>query len=166
MKYVIGLVLSSLLALPTLAQDSNRASVEALLEATDADSVIDSMYAQMDQMFAGMGQQLGIQPAEMASFENYMNNVSALMKSEMSWEKMREPIIDIYLAHYTEKEIQDMLAFYQSETGRSMVTKMPVVMDESMKLSQQMFADMMPKLQVLAVEFQKELQAIREGQQN
>lgn len=166
MKYFFSLVLSSLLTLPALAEDSRRATVEALLAATDADSVIDSMYAQMDQMFAGMGQQLGVQPTEQAAFENYMNSVSALMREEMSWEKMREPIIDIYLAHYSEKEIQDMLAFYQSETGRSMVTKMPIVMDESMKLSQQMFADMMPKLQMLALEFQRELQLIRGEPEN
>lgn len=165
MKNLFGLALACTLAFPALAQESTRESVEELLQATNADSVVDNMYAQTDAAMANMAQELGITAAEQESFNNYMSRVSALMRQEMSWDRMREPIIDIYLKHYTEKEIQDMLAFYKTETGQSMVSKMPVVINESMQLTQQMLQNFMPKLMVLIEEYQVELQAMRQAEQ-
>jgi len=38
----------------------------------------------------------------------------------------------IYASHFTEQELRDMLAFYQSPLGRKMVAEEPKVLDESM----------------------------------
>ena len=56
----------------------------------------------------------------------------------MNWAKMKKPMIKIYLKHYSEKEIKDMVAFYKSDSGQSMIQKMPAVMGDSMLLSQEM----------------------------
>ena len=157
MKKVILFVLVSLLSFSTVAQDSKRESVEELLRVTNADSMIESIYAQMDQAFAGMGQQIGIKPSEQEAFDNYLKNVALTMKKEMSWEKMKEPMIDIYLTHFSEKEIQDLLKFYKTDSGRSMIDKMPAVMMDSMKLSQQMMQNFFPKLNAMIAEFINEL---------
>lgn len=161
MKKLIAGFLCIAVHLSAPADASKRESVEALLELTQADAMMDNMYAQMDQMFVGMGQQLGIKPSEQPLFEEYMQNVVAAMREEMSWEKMEDPMIDIYLKHYTEEEIQDMLAFYRSDTGRSMVEKMPQVMNESMVVAQQMMRSFMPRIQELAMEFREKLEAHR-----
>jgi hypothetical protein len=59
-----------------------------------------------------------------------MSKAAAAMKGEMTWEKMKEPMIDVYLKHYTEIEINDMLAFYNTESGKSIIKKMPAVMEQ------------------------------------
>ncbi|GAA5526188.1 hypothetical protein Maes01_02783 [Microbulbifer aestuariivivens] len=146
------------------AQDSKRESVQELLKATNVDSMVDTMYSQMGQAFAGIGQQLGIKAEDQPVFDAYMNKVFATMKEDMSWEKMEGPMIEIYLKHYTEKEIRDMLAFYQSESGRSMVEKMPAVMGDSMALSQQMVQSFLPKVQAMAEELKTDLQKHRNSQ--
>lgn len=164
MKKLIVMGFVFLMSVTAFAQDSQRESVEELLRAANADSMVDNMYMQMNQVFEGMGEQLGIKEDEQPLFDQYMKNVFAAMREDMSWEKMEDPMIDLYLKHYTEKEIQDMLAFYKSETGRSMVNKMPAVMGDSMQLSQQMMQAFLPKMKLMAQEFQSELKAHRSRQ--
>ncbi len=164
MKRLAIVIMLILLPIGALAEESKRASVEELLVLTRADAIIDSIYSQMDQMMLGIAQQLGMQPSEQELFEKYTAKMTAVMKEEMSWEKMKGPIIDIYLKHYSEKEVQDMIAFYRSATGRSMVEKMPDVMKDSMFISQQMVQNFMPKMQEISLELRDEVAAARQQQ--
>ncbi|MEJ2395650.1 MAG: DUF2059 domain-containing protein [Candidatus Thiodiazotropha sp.] len=157
MKKLLAVVLMVLLSFGVYAQDSKRESIEELLRVTNMDSMIDSIYEQMGKMSEGMGKQLGVKPDEQPIFDAYMNKVFSAMKEDMNWEKMKGPLIDIYLKHYTEKEIQDMLTFYKSETGRSMVSKMPTVMADYMQVSQEMMKSFLPKMQSMAKELRSEL---------
>lgn len=157
MKKLMVLFFGLSVSFASIANESKRESVEALLHAANADAMVDSIYAQMDQVFAGMGQQLGVEPDQQEAFDHYIAKVVELMKEELSWDKMKKPMIDIYLEHYTEKEIQDILNFYQSESGRSMVEKMPAVMKDSMQLSQNMMQSFFPKMQSMTVAFKKDL---------
>ena len=110
---------------PAVANTAQRDTVEALLIASGADSALDAVYAQFDGMFANMAEQFKIEESERASFKKHMQKVNLMLQEEMNWDTLKEPMIDLYLAHYTEQELQDMLAFYQSETGQSVVKKMP-----------------------------------------
>ncbi|BFM09410.1 DUF2059 domain-containing protein [Halioxenophilus aromaticivorans] len=164
MRKAAAIALGLLLAVNVHAQDSKQESVEALLEASDADAMVDTLYSQMNQMIEGMGRQLGIKPDEQPMFDAYMNNVFTTMKEDMSWAKMKGPMIEIYSKHYSEEEVQDMLAFYQSKSGQSMVAKMPAVMADSMQVSQQLLQAFLPKVQVMAQELQVQLQNHRTKQ--
>ncbi len=161
MKKLVAAFLMVLLSFGVYAQDSKRESIEELLRVTNMDSMIDNIYEQMGQMTEGMGKQLGVKPDEQPIFDAYMNKVFSAMKEDMNWEKMKPPLIDIYLKHYTEKEIQDMLTFYKSETGRSMVSKMPTVMADYMQVSQEMMKSFIPKMQSMAKELRSELKSHR-----
>lgn len=161
MRKLAIVVIGMFLSFSIYAQDSKRESAEELLRVSNMDSMIDGMYGQMNQMFVGLEEQLDIKPDEQPIFDAHMNKLITLLQEDMSWEKIKEPLIDIYLKHYTEKEIQDMLAFYQTETGRSMVSKMPLVMNDSMLFSQEMMKSLLPKIQSLAQELKVEIQKHR-----
>ncbi len=141
----------------------DRQSIEELLEVSDTKSMIDSMYAEMDKMFKGMAAQLKIKESEQHVFDKFMKKMFSAMKAEMSWEKMKEPVIEIYMRNYTKQEISEILAFYKTETGKSLVKKMPIVMRESMQVSQSMFMEFMPTIQQLAQEMKAELTSVRSG---
>ncbi|MFC1841286.1 DUF2059 domain-containing protein [Thermodesulfobacteriota bacterium] len=141
--------------------ESKRESVEELLALTDAEDMIDTIYSQMSQMFQGMGQQLGVKPSEQELFDKFMSKMIALLKDEMSWDKMKEPMMKIYLKHYSEKEIQDQITFYKSDSGQSMIGKQPEVMKDTMMLSQEALKDFIPKLQKISKELEEELAASR-----
>ena len=71
-----------------------------------------------------------------SEFDEVPNEYWEEVTSEQNVNKMIELYIPIYDKHYTEKEIKDMIAFYKTETGRSMVKKMPALLQESMGVGQ------------------------------
>ncbi len=162
MKYVY-IVLLTLCFSQTVsaAGDDRREKVAALLKATNADAVIDQIYTSLDGMFANMAKQYNIKESERPAFNAHMQKVHSLIRKEMGWEQLRTPMIELYLEHYTDEEIDGMLAFYQSDVGKSMVEKMPVVVASSMQISQNMMQSLMPKLQALSEEYQQQLNAAR-----
>jgi hypothetical protein len=161
------LVLLALLV-PTLVsaeEGVKRETVERLLQVMQTERIIEAMYAQVDKMFLGLAAQLGVTEAEKPIFDKHMAKVKAAMKEELSWQKMREPMIDVYLKHYTEQEMTDLLTFYGSESGQSIINKMPAVMQDSMLISQSMLKGFLPRMQQIAKELQQELDASRNAQQ-
>ncbi len=153
-----------ILIAPTIAnaeKSVQRETVERLLEVMHAEQIITTMYSQIDQMFAGIAKNLGVKESEQEIFNKFMSKVVAAMKKEMTWQKMKDPMIDIYIKHYTETEINDLLAFYSSKSGKSILKKMPAVMQDSMLISQSMLREFIPKIRTISEELNKELQMTR-----
>jgi hypothetical protein len=161
----IALVLL-LLIVPVLVNAENnvqRETVERLLEVMKADKMIDAMYSQMDQMFVGFAKELNVKEDERPIFDKFMSKAVATMKEEMTWEKMKDPMINVYMKHYTETEINDLLVFYSSESGKSIINKIPAVMQDSMLISQSMLKEFMPKLMKMSEELSKDLMTARQA---
>ncbi len=167
LRYSLSLLLiaSTLLVNFTVSadEDSRRDDVEQLLIEMKTESMIDTMYDQVTQMMLGMKQQLKVKESEEEMFETFMLKSTEIMRQELGWAQLKQPMIDLYAKHYSEKELADMLAFYRSESGRSMVEKMPLVMQESMMMTQALAQPMMIKMQQISVEFNQELQAHRDA---
>jgi hypothetical protein len=161
-----ALILLALMApaLVSAEEGVKRETVEHLLKVMQAEKIIDVMYGQVDKMFQGFARDLGVSESEQPIFEKHLSRVAAAMREEMSWEKMKEPMIDVYLKHYTEKEMSDLVAFYSSESGKSIINKMPMVMQDSMLISQSMLKGFMPRMQQIMMELQQELEASRNAQ--
>ena len=132
------------------------------MELTETSKMVDAMYGQVGQMFEGFGAEMGMTEADRPAFDKYMAKVMDLMKRDMSWDRLKEPTIDIYVRNFTEEEVRGLIDFYGSDIGKSMIRKMPVVMQESMGVSQGMLKEALPKIHALAQEMQKELEANRE----
>ena len=140
--------------------ESKRESVEELFNLINAESLIDTTYSQLGQYIQGMGQQLGVvKPSEQELFDEFMSKVVSLMTAEMTWDKIKEPMIKIYLKHYSEKEIQDQIAFYKSDSGQSIIRKQPAVATDLMVLRQEAIKNLMPKLKKMSEEFEAKLTA-------
>ena len=162
MRKALIIILATLgVSTTAFADTGQRDTVEALLIASGADSTLDAVYAQFDGMFANMAEQFKIDESERASFKKHMHEVNLMLREEMNWEMLKEPMIDLYMAHYTEQELQDMLAFYQSETGQSVVKKMPEVMAASMQITQQLMKDVYPKIMQMSKAYAEELKKQR-----
>ena len=77
----------------------------------------------------------------------------------MSWDKMEPMYIDLYRQTFTQKEVNDILAFYRTPSGQSMIEKMPVLMTRVMQTAQSMVATLMPQLQKINRDTVSALQA-------
>jgi hypothetical protein len=125
---------------------SKEARIERLLALTNAGAIMNQMY---DQIKALTASQLppGTSPEERAKAVGIQNKVMDLVKTRMSWEKMRPEYVKIYSETFTEEEIDGMLAFYQSPAGRSMMQKMPALMAKSIAMAQAQMKDLIPEIQ-------------------
>ncbi|MFA5501787.1 MAG: DUF2059 domain-containing protein [Sulfurovaceae bacterium] len=162
MKKLIFILLVLLHSVFANADDiAKRESVEKLLKVMNVDSMVEVMYSETEQMYPKIAKDLKLTKSEQHIFNKFILNVTKVMKEEITWEKLKEPIIGIYMKHYSEKEINDLLAFYDTETGQSIIKKMPIVMKDSMMVSRTMLIELAPKFNKFSEDMLKELKQVR-----
>lgn len=137
------------------AAEPTDAQVDRLIEVMDMRRVLDEMFAQMDAMGTQMGEQMlgeDATPEQRAAVREAMAKQNASMRKFMSWDNVGPVYRRIYRRLFTAEEIDAMIAFYGSETGRGIMRKMPQAMELGMQ-------EMQPMLQTLISDMQKELEA-------
>ena len=97
-------------------QNTKQQKIDELISVMNLDSMVDSMYGQVEGMMKGMSDQMGVKPSEQAIFDKYYGDMTTVLKTEMSWAKMQPMMVNVYDKHFSEQEIADMLAFYKTDT--------------------------------------------------
>lgn len=143
------------------AQTATDKSLDELFSLTDMDKLVDSAYGQMDSMFAQMAGQMELTEAQKPIMEKFFKKYTALVREELSWQQLKAPMNEAYRKVFTEPEVRELIEFYQSPLGKKLLEKMPELMQASMVLVQESMKDLMPKLQTLQQEMQKELEAAK-----
>jgi len=139
-------------------EDSHRASVEKLLLITNQDQLLEQVYPQIKQLVLGQFQQLDVPPEQSPLIEDYFDRIFNVMKEEMSWANIKNDFIQLYMSVYTEAEINELIAFYESPIGQKTLEKMPLLMQESMAINQKYTMKIMPKIIEIAEEMAAEIQ--------
>lgn len=119
MKYLLLFLFVSVLALNTNAQaDSKEKLIKEMLELSGA-------------------KKMALQTMEMmiSSFKKRMPTVendfwNEFMK-EADSDDLINMIIPVYAKHFTESEVKELIAFYNTSVGKKMVEKLPVISQES-----------------------------------
>tara|TARA_B110000967_G_scaffold205487_1_gene250128 strand:+ start:1589 stop:2092 length:504 start_codon:yes stop_codon:yes gene_type:complete len=166
MKYIlIGMLF--IFSVSAIAEtDSKREQVEDLLELMDTSSIINSMYSQMEIMLQNMSKELGVKPSEKVIFDEYYSKMVNVMREEMSWAKMKEPMINIYMNNFNEKEISDVIAFYKSDTGQAFIAKTPKLTQESMQIGQNLTTTAIPRIREISKQLKQQLALARDKRTN
>ncbi|HEY0917022.1 MAG TPA: DUF2059 domain-containing protein [Solimonas sp.] len=157
-------------ALLALALCGGAQAAEARAKPEDVARLMQLM--QVDRMFAGMREQIGesmtqaalaagggqLGEAQQAILQRYMDRMAQLMFSEQSVAQVTGIVSKVYTDQLSAREVKDIIAFYESASGRSMMRKMPQITQQSMQLSLEWVRAMEPQMKVLAEEMQAELQ--------
>jgi len=161
----VAVVLS--VSVPVVHADatSQKAIIEEILLVTKADANVDqtmkTVYTQMraviEKQFAEMGASEDMQPI----LKRYLDKAFGIMKQTLSWQVLKDDMIDLYMQTFTEDELKGMLAFYKSPVGRSVVDKMPKVMQESMVIAQKYMPEMQRKFITISKELDEEIRAAK-----
>jgi hypothetical protein len=150
MKRLLAL-LSLLTSLSVHAAPASRESVENLLVATKAESMMSSVFAGMDQIMrqsmAQAAQGRSLNAEQQRVLDAMPPKFIAIMREEMSWQKMKPQYVQLYVETFEQEEVDGLLAFYASPTGQALLNKMPVVVQKSMALSQSLMQSALPKMQ-------------------
>ena len=128
------------LSRPGLAQDTSATHREAakqfltvthLREVTgrSTDAIIKSQLEQMPQL------------------KPYEGLMRTFMKEQMDWNVLEPEFTRIYAEVFTEKELRDITAFYQTPLGQLMLSKVPMVITKTNEFTQRRLQAGLPVLQ-------------------
>ena len=114
-----------------------REVIEQILQAMNIDemskSVVDSMFAQIQKQFLDEAVAKGNDPDDIEEakelFTAFREHASKINFAQL----LHDAQIRIYAKYFTEKELTDIAAFYQSPTGKKMIDVMPQLMADGMK---------------------------------
>ncbi len=136
---------------------SKTAKVEEFLRLTKMDETLrQTMDLAMHQVKAGVAQQITgvkLSPDQQTALEDFQDKVARVISDALAWEKLKPAYVKLFTEAYSEAELDDIVAFYRSPTGQSMVAKGPSLMAKSSELAQQKLAAVMPQLQTLMRDF-------------
>lgn len=165
LKQPLAAALLVLAAWPAQAEPPTDASLVQLMAVTRADAMMDTMYANVEQMIR-QGMQAGaagktLTPAQARVLELAPGRLSAALREEITWARMQPLLLQVYRESLDQAEVDGLIAFYQSPLGQSYLNKMPLLMQRSMQVSQQLLQSFMPKLQGAMAAVMKEAQLSR-----
>ena len=66
-------------------------------------------------------------PGQEEKSREMQERVAAVIAEEFAWEKWKSEYTHFYAETFTEQELKDLLAFYQSPAGRTYVAKAPEI---------------------------------------
>lgn len=155
-------------AAPALAQDepADEAIIRELIEVMEAPKLLDDVYAQVDTMMAAsMTEALGgrtVTPEQQALFDEMRARIIAIFRESMNWSALEPMMIDVYRKSFNRAEVQGMLDFYRTDTGRAVIAKMPLVMQHTMTSINEHVHTMMPKIMEVQKDIIARLRALNE----
>ena len=140
-----------LVALPACAAPPSEASIDRLIQVTDLERTFATSQRMSEGMMRSMaerqvhGRQMTQEQRQ--RMDAAMERTMATVRDEMSFAKTRPYLVRIYTETFTQEEVDGLIAFYDSPSGRAFIAKMPVVMQKSMQVMQERMAPLMRRLE-------------------
>jgi uncharacterized protein len=125
-RVLITILLLNAVAVAQLPRTPKQEKIEGLLALMDNRFGAEQMYEQVKGLMNSMPDPK-VSPEVRAKSEAQQKKMFGAMGKIFTPERMHVIEAKVYDEVYTEKEIGGMLAFYQSEVGKSMLKKGPIV---------------------------------------
>lgn len=141
----------------------SEASIKQLLETAQAHKTVDAVMVQMDALMKQAVQQATqgrpVPPKVQGDIDKRQAEVMAGLKEMLVWSKLEPLYIRVYQKSFTQQEVDGMIGFYKTPAGQAVMSKMPVVMQNTMNEMQQMMGPMMQKIRQMQQEVVAEMKA-------
>ncbi|MBT6179732.1 MAG: DUF2059 domain-containing protein [Deltaproteobacteria bacterium] len=72
--------------------------------------------------------------------------LQAFFKKYVGWAALKDDFIQIYVEAFSEKELQDLIAFYKTPTGQKAITVVPSLMQKGAQIGQSRVQKHLPEL--------------------
>jgi uncharacterized protein len=162
MKQFFWVILFCLsLSQAAIAETPTRSSIEKLLLITNVEKRIDAQYSAMLPMFTDIFKKMT--PANISSPEStevyniMLQKMITLMRKELGWSAIKEDYIKLYADSLTQVEINDLLKFYQSPTGKSYLEKLPILTQQVTEIAKRKTEPLYPQIQTIIQDSVEEL---------
>jgi hypothetical protein len=161
----IGFLALFFAASPIFAADTppSDASIQELFTVMQTHKLLDGMMGQMDGLLRKSVQQSlagrPVDAGEQKILDEQIGKMNQLLQRALAWQTMEPTYAAIYKKSLSQKEVDDMVAFYKSPSGQAVVTKMPVLMQQAMQMTQEKISVMTPDIQRIGQETTARLEA-------
>jgi len=159
---VLFSVLSLFSSLATADEASHRSAAEELLLLTKVDKMMQPLFEHMEVMMEQQFDQWGAPEEARPILKKYTTKMFEMFEEELSWEKMKDEYIDIYVRTYTEDEIKAISDFYKTPVGQTLIEKMPKLMQESIAITQRNMQGYIQKMEQISAEMANEIEELQE----
>jgi hypothetical protein len=167
-KTLIFLVFPLFVMNPAFAAAPSDESVAQLLTLQEVEKAPAFMLEQLDAMAAGtvrqatQGRVLSSEEEKVVkTFELKSDAVKAELQERISFDKLKPGYVKIYKTRFSQDEVDQLIAFYQTPTGKMLLAKMPLVTQDSSALIQQNVTPLFQRMQQAAGEMRRQLDALR-----
>ncbi len=132
------------------ADEQTRAALEKMFSLTAMDKKIDRLYQRIESEVGHVVAKMDVPPSKVPELERQFRRLSSAMRAQMSWQQLKEPMIEAYSQVFSADEIEQLVAFYQSPVGRKLVEKSPELNDVPLQLiEKQMLLSLLPQVDQL-----------------
>jgi len=163
-RFLIILVLS---CSATFGQSTvpSEASIKELLELTQQSrKVTDSVTAQINQLMNSAIEQVTkgekLPPNAQNRVDQDKSEIAKMMHDILDYDKVLPMDVRIYQKSFTQAEVDGLVAFYKTPAGQALISKMPVVVENTFAEMRTMITPITQRIQQmqqsLMVEMQKE----------
>jgi hypothetical protein len=124
------------------AQEVSASHLEAarqLLEITNA-------RAMMEQSMQAARNMLAPDSAQAKALAEFDQLIDEFLAEHFSWTVLEPEFVQLYVEMFTEAELRELTAFYQTDLGQKMLLRMPEVMQRSMAITQHHLQEALPQL--------------------
>ena len=118
----------------TNAQSSKDVKIAELLETMGSTHAMKTSFEYMINYYKQNNPQIS---------SEYWDNAS----KHVDYDELVQKLIPVYSKHFTEQEIVDLLNFYNTSTGKKMIDKMPVILQESMEIGRKWGIELAQKIE-------------------
>jgi hypothetical protein len=148
-----------------MAATASIESIEKLLTITKAESLLDSSYIE-----AGRAVQKNAKlnapdkkwnAKQQLLVDAFPEKIVALVRKDYGWDTYKPKIVKIYSDVFSQEEIDGLIAFYSNPAGQAYINKMPLVLQQTIQLTQSMMQTITPKIQVLVDQQKADLEAAK-----
>ncbi|MCA9698390.1 MAG: DUF2059 domain-containing protein [Myxococcales bacterium] len=122
---------------PPETPENHAQAVRELFRLMQMDRVIEST---IDTMLAA---QLKTNP----SLIPFAETMRQFLYEHLSWASLEEEYVEIYMRAFTQREVEDMVAFYSTPTGQKAVEKMPELVQLGAAIGQRRMLEHIGELQ-------------------
>ena len=144
-------------------QPPSEASIKQLLEVTQVRKLLESTMAQMDAVLKQATQQVTqgqkITPEVQKQIDKGRAESIAMVKEILDWNKLEPMYVRIYQKSFNQQEIDSLVAMYKSPTGQMLLTKMPIVLQNTMSEMQQSLQPVVQRIQRMQQDVLAQIQA-------
>ena len=73
--------------------------------------------------------------------------MKAFLNKYMGWASLKDDMAKLYMANFSESELNELNKFYQTPLGKKTVQKMPTLMTKGAEIGQKRVQEHLPELQ-------------------